>query len=331
MRTSLVLLFALTGVLVAGAGASTPDTIVPSVVVNTTSGTLITLKTSELAVMPQQTVTIGATTEQGPTLASLLTYAGVQYNAACRNDELRWWVEVTGADGRAVTLTAGEIDPLFGNRPAILSISEGGQFLTSQGPTLVVPNDPAGRMLKRVRVVTVGRAPAQLASTTPACSPTVALSAAPAAGSILINGDVASPTKLTYSQLQAMPSQTQTVNFLTGSTPTTNTETGPTLVSVITQAKPKFLACDPNDNLRFYAAVTSSIDGYTAVVSWGELASTSQLLSLVENGGSLESVGPRNTVPGDVRGGRYVSGGAVITVFRAPTELPIPSCRTAKK
>jgi hypothetical protein len=313
-------------------GSPAPNQIVPTVTVNTTTGTLLTLKTSELAVLPQQTVTVGSTVEQGPTLASLLTLAGVQYNAACRNDELRWWIEATSANGQAAALTAGEIDPLFGNRPAILSISENGQFLTSKGPTLIVPNDSGKRNLKQVSVITVGRVPAQLASTTPACSPTVALPAVPTPGSLVVNGDVASPQTFTFSQLQALtPQLTQTVSFLNGANPVTNTESGPTLASVIALAKPKFLACDPTDNLRFYVAITSGIDGYTALVSWAELDPSingvNQLLSLVENGTSQSNVGPRNTVPGDIRGGRYVSGGAVVTVFRAPTEVLIPSCR----
>ena len=115
----------------------------PTVEVNTPTGSLLTLKTSELAVLPQTTLTVSSggatTTESGPTLASLLTLAGVQYNAACKNDELRWWIEATNAQGSAVTLTAGETDPGFGNRPAILSIDENGRFLTSSGPRLDRP------------------------------------------------------------------------------------------------------------------------------------------------------------------------------------------------
>jgi hypothetical protein len=318
-----------------GRQAST-NPIVPSVTINTATGqTLMTLKTSELSVVPEQTVTVPVkgvpTVEKGPSLQALLTFAGVSYNAACRNDELRWWIEVSSSTGAAVVLTAGEIDPLFGNRPAILSINEGGQFLTDSGPKLIVPNDSGQRNIPKVSVITVGRAPAQLASTTPACSPTVALSSAPPAGSIQVNGAVSAPATFSYSQLQAMPQASQTVSFLNGATPVSNTESGPTLASVVAAAKPKYLACDPTDRLRFYAAVTSSIDGYTALVSFPEfdpsLNNVQQLLSLVENGSSLATVGPRNTVPGDVRGGRYVSGGAVVTVFRAPTEVPIPSCR----
>ena len=317
-------------------GRQASNSIVPSVTINTATGqTLMTLKTSELSVVPEQSVTVSIkgvpTVEKGPSLQALLTFAGVSFNSACRNDELRWWYEVSSSTGAAVVLTAGEIDPLFGNRPAILSINEGGNFLTSSGPKLIVPNDSGQRNIPNVAVITVGRAPAQLASTTPACSPTVALSSAPPVGSIQVNGAVSAPATFSYSQLQAMPQANQTVSFLNGATPVTNTESGPTLASVIAAAKPKYVACDPTDNLRFYAAVTSSIDGYTALVSFPEfdpsVNNVQQLLSLVENGSSLANIGPRNTVPGDVRGGRYVSGGAVVTVFRAPTEVPIPSCR----
>ena len=60
---------------------------------------------------------------------------------------------------------------------------------------------------------------------------------------------------------------------------------------------------------------------------YAELQSDNALLSLADDGASQSGVGPRSTAPGDVRGGRYVSGGAVVTVFRAPTQTPIPSCR----
>ena len=218
-------------VLIGGAGAAygrqVSNSIVPTIKVNTPTGTLLTLKTSELSILPQASTTISlngvSTVEQGPTLASLLTLAGVQYNAACKNDELRWWIEATASNGQAATLTAGEIDPFFGNRPAILSISANGQFLTSKGPTLIVPNDPAGqRNLKGVSVITVGRATAQLPSVTPACSPTVAPVTPPPPGSVVINGDVSSPQTLSFAQLQAVqPQLNQTVTFLNGSTPST--------------------------------------------------------------------------------------------------------------
>jgi hypothetical protein len=326
--------------LAAGAGAayasrsSTP--IVPSITINTLSGTLLTLKTSELSVLPQQTVTVNIngtpTTEQGPSLAALLTFAGVQYNSACKNDELRYWIQATDSQAEAVTLTAGEIDPGFGNRPAILSISENGHFLTSKGPRLIVPNDSGSRNLQNIRVITVGRAPAQIADP-PSCA-TSGLVTTPPVGSLMINGDVSAPTTYTFAQLQAMPQVNQTVSFLSGTTPNTLTESGPTIWSLVMAAKPRFLACDKNDTLRFVVQVTSSQDGYAALMSFAELDptldNTMSLASLVENGGSLASQGPRSTVPGDVKGGRYVSGGAVVTVLRPPTELRIPSCQKSK-
>ena len=108
-------------VLIGGAGAAygrqVSNSIVPTIKVNTTTGTLLTLKTSELSILPQASTTISlngvSTVEQGPMLASLLTLAGVQYNAACKNDELRWWIEATASNGQAATLTAGEIDPFL--------------------------------------------------------------------------------------------------------------------------------------------------------------------------------------------------------------------------
>ena len=312
-------------------GSSTP--LVPSITINTPTGTLLTLKTSELSVLQQQTLTVNIngtpTTEQGPSLAALLTFAGLQYNSACKNDELRYWIQATNSKAQAVTLTAGEIDPGFGNRPAILSISENGHFLTSQGPRLIVPNDSGARDLQNVRIITVGRAPAQLADP-PSCASS-GLVSTPPVGSLVINGDVSSPTTYSFAQLQAMTQVNQTVSFLSGTTPTTLTESGPTIWSLVMAAKPKFLACDKNDKLRFVVEVTSSQDGYAALMSLGELDpaldNTMSLASLVENGTSLASQGPRSTVPGDVKGGRYVSGGAVITVLRPPTELRIPSCR----
>src|SRR5579872_4247192 len=207
------------------------SSIVPTIAVNTPTGTLLTLKTSELAVLPQVTVSVPiggvSTTESGPTLASLLTLAGVQYNGACKNDELRWWIEATNSQAQAVTITAGELDPGFGDKPAILSIAENGKFLTSSGPRLIVPNDPAGaRNLEHVTIITVGRAPTELAEVNPACNPPSFVPAlpVPATGSVVINGDVANPTTLSYAQLSALPQVTQSVSFLQGTTPQSHVE-----------------------------------------------------------------------------------------------------------
>jgi ABC-type molybdate transport system substrate-binding protein len=296
----------------------------------------VTLTPAELAALPEQTVNVTidgvSTTERGPSLSTLLTRAGVTFNSSCKNDELRYWIEATGARGAGAEITAGENDPGFGNNPAVLSLFENGAALP--GPRLVVTNDRTSvRDITGVNSIVIGRAAPQLANTaTPACTaaPFTAPVTAPAPGSVLINGDVAHPVTLTFAQLQTLPQVTQTDTFLQGMTSITDTEIGPTLFDVLAAAEPKFQFCGDNDNARFYIEVTSSEDGYTSIYSWAEidpfLNGKQLLLSLSENGGSQASVGPRLTAPGDVKGGRYVSGSAVITVFRAPDAGPIAGC-----
>src|SRR5262249_32240436 len=102
--------------------------------------------------------------------------------------------------------------------------------------------------------------------------------------------------------------------------------------------QPNFHASDPNDDLRWYAEVTSSQDGYAALLSWAEIQplvnNVQMLLSLIETPlpsppgvATPQNQGPRLTTPGDVRGGRYVSGTGVITVLRAPDVVPTSGTR----
>jgi hypothetical protein len=336
-------LMLVSGSSLAASGVPKASSIVPSVTINgpTLGLSPLTLKTSELAILPQQTLTLtiggASTTESGPLLSSVLTFAGVQYNALCKNDELRYWAEVTSTDGSAaVAISPGELDTGFGNRPAILSISENGKFLTASGPRLVVPDDSGGRDIEHVGTITIGRAPSELPNANPACGAT-SVNANPATGTVVVNGDVSNPTTLTMSQLAALPQVTQTDTFLQGTAPNVNTESGPSLYSVLQLAQPKFLACDKTDSQRFYVEVTSSEDGVPAVISWAEIDpgmdNTQDLMALTNNGVPVlnTDTGPRLTVPGDVKGGRYIFGAAMITVFRAPTETHIPSCATTKK
>jgi molybdate/tungstate transport system substrate-binding protein len=291
-----------------------------------------TLSEADLAALPQQTftVTINGTqmTERGPTLSTLLTRAGVTFISSCKNDELRYWIQAAGASNTAAVVTAGENDTGFGNNPALLSLTENGTALSA--PRFVVTKDTtADRDVQGVTQLTIGRAAPQLANTaTPSCTapPFTPPVTAPPAGSILINGAVQRPVTLTFAQLQAMPQVTQTDTFLAGPNPTTVTEAGPTLFDVLSAAEPQFQQCNASDDMRWYVEVTSSQDGYAATWSWAEihpfLGGKQALISLSENGTSLQSAGPRVTAPGDVKGGRYVSGAAVITVFRAPDYGP---------
>jgi hypothetical protein len=300
----------------------------------------LSLTTTQLAALPQQTITVAingvSTTESGPSLSALLTKAGLQYISTCKNDELRYWIEATSARGASTEVTAGEIDPSFGDKPAILSIDQNGSSLSA--PRLIVPGDATdARDIPDVVNITVGRAAPQLAETTAACNPPgftapVSAPSSPPAGSVLINGDVPNPTTVTFAQLQALPQVTQTDSYKSGgSAAKPHTETGPTLYSVLAAAEPGLESSDPANNLDLYVEVTSSEDGFAVLVSWAEidpaLNGNQVLLSLIDQGVSVltTDTGPRLTVPGDVQGGRYDFGVQVVTVFRAPLEFPSPT------
>ncbi len=151
------------------------------------------------------------------------------------------------------------------------------------------------------------------------------MGAAQAAGpttQVLVHGDVTQPGEYDLARLLALPQVTQTDIFLAGSTPQTHTYTGGTLWATLNDAG---VIVDPgvkNDVLNKIVVATGS-DGYKSVFSLGELSpnfgnrqslvATSEVL-----GGAPAPLGAdgfaRVTAPGDVRGGRYVSNLAELTV-----------------
>jgi hypothetical protein len=146
---------------------------------------------------------------------------------------------------------------------------------------------------------------------------------------VAINGDVAKPATLSTDQIAALaPNRTTTVTFLNGSTPVTNTETGPLLQDVVNSAVPKFSTKCGGNKYSFYVEATGS-DGYTSLLSWGDMdpaaAARYPLVSVNENGTPL-TTGPRVLAPGDVRGGRYVSGTVALTVLQAKPAIPTKGC-----
>jgi len=94
-------------------------------------------------------------------------------------------------------------------------------------------------------------------------------------------------------------------------------------------AKPKFNSKCPTDKMQFYIEATGS-DGYTSLLSWGDIDSSAgnrvPVFSLAENGASLATAGPRVLAPGDVRGGRYVSGTVALTLVRAKPKVALSGC-----
>ena len=130
------------------------------------------------------------------------------------------------------------------------------------------------------------------------------------AATFQVDGTVAKPLTLTVDDLRALPKQRVKVSFESAAGTQHHVYKGPLLYDVLAQAGPTFDPAVKNDALRHVVAVTGS-DGYTAVVSWGEIdpgfAGRPILLATSEDGRPLDTDGPRLVVPGDVKGGRYVT------------------------
>jgi DMSO/TMAO reductase YedYZ molybdopterin-dependent catalytic subunit len=130
-----------------------------------------------------------------------------------------------------------------------------------------------------------------------------------------VTGAVTAPTTYDYASLQARPAVTQTVTYLSGTTPQTHTYTGASLWGVLDSAGIVTTAGIKNDIVNRYVLATGS-DGYQTVFSLGELnpsfGNRGNIVAYAEtvNGVSspLTSDGfGRVTAPTDVKGGRYVS------------------------
>lgn len=128
-------------------------------------------------------------------------------------------------------------------------------------------------------------------------------------GAVVVEGQVERPIVVTTAELRTEYAQVRlTVTFLSGSTEETHTYRGALLLDVLDSAVPTFDPNQKNDKLR-YAVLVAAADGYQASVAWGEIdpefADTQVLLAYSEDGRPLAR--PRLVVPGDERGGRYVT------------------------
>jgi len=127
---------------------------------------------------------------------------------------------------------------------------------------------------------------------------------------VVVTGEVQRRHLYTVTRLRAFPQHTVTVQFASGTGIEQHTFTGPLLIDVATASAPHFDSSVKNDQLRFFVAATGT-DGYRAIVSWGEIdpafGARQVLLATAQDGTPLDTVGPRLIVPGDAKGGRYVS------------------------
>jgi DMSO/TMAO reductase YedYZ molybdopterin-dependent catalytic subunit len=127
-----------------------------------------------------------------------------------------------------------------------------------------------------------------------------------------VDGAVDAPRSYTLADLQAVPAQEVSVEFMSGNARERHVYRGPLLVDLLTAAKPMFDATRRNDSLRWYVTVEAT-DDYRAVVAWGEIdpgfEGKKVLVAYEADGSPLADVDgmARLVVPGDTRGGRYVS------------------------
>src|ERR1700689_4764353 len=170
-----------------------------------TSPTTYTI--SQLAALPQTTVTVTVGGRQ-------VTDTGV----------LRDTVTVRGAGHREVTFAVGELDPFFGDHPALLALTQNGRPVAF-GPELVVPGDWAPiRFVPGVSQLTVGIATAPAPDTTPPDGSPV----------VVIDGH--HEVTLSAALLARLPAETLTVSFGGPSGEQTHTEVGPPLLEVLAAA-----------------------------------------------------------------------------------------------
>ena len=250
-----------------------------------------------------------AHTYTGTSLWGVLNGAGIQVDAARKNDVLNRYVLATGSDGYKAVFSLGEINPDFGNRPSIVAYAEtingASAALTTDGPFRVTsPGDvKGGRYVSNLVKLDVR-----------ASGSTVAASGGGVSTQLLVSGAVQRPGSYDLAALQALPAVTRTVG--------TSVYTGVSLydflnttVGLVTNPAVK------NDSLGLYVVATGS-DGYKAAFSLGELdpgfGNQPDLIAYALNGAPLTTTGfARIVVPNDIKAGRYVSNLIAIEVFAA--------------
>jgi DMSO/TMAO reductase YedYZ molybdopterin-dependent catalytic subunit len=127
----------------------------------------------------------------------------------------------------------------------------------------------------------------------------------PTGTTFTVGGAVATPLTLTTADLRRFPARHAWVRFESGEGTQRHRYVGARLFDVLTAAGPQFDPAIKNNKLTFAVLVTAT-DNYQSVVAWAEFdpdfAGTEVLLAYREDDQRLRLV-----VPGDKKGGRYVS------------------------
>jgi hypothetical protein len=249
--------------------------------------TPVTYTIAELAALPQTTYPVrgGSRTVTGANLEDVVERSAPVLPAG-KNTSLRATITVSGRHHRSVTFALGELDPSFGDHPAVLTTTGG------RVARLVVPADRDGvRSISDVTGVRVAVSAATAATV-------------PAGAIEVVTGH--RTVVLTAARLARLWSRTLPVSFLAGTAAQPHTESGPPLSLVLLAAG---VAPRPGTPV-----VAVGSDDYAAAVTLAEdtVGGRPLLLSTVEDGVPLPQ--PRLVPDGDVKGGRYVSDVVVLRV-----------------
>ncbi|MDQ1491456.1 MAG: hypothetical protein QOJ23_3970 [Actinomycetota bacterium] len=145
------------------------------------------------------------------------------------------------------------------------------------------------------------------------------------AGIFTVNGAVGRAVTLSVGQLAALPLRSVTVTFLRGTASETHSYRGPLVSDVVAVTRPNLPAGGAHQLMLTFLAT----DGYQVSIAYGEIDGGSgnkqALLAFEEDGRSLAADRPVLVMPGDVKGGRDVTGVSSVTVSALPpppTETP---------
>lgn len=185
------------------------------------------------------------------------------------------------------------------------------------GAKLIAVGSPGGVWLAAVALLALTGCAAQppAAPTAPVVAP-VAEGSSPhdvphevvPPGQLRIGGAVRQTGTWSSARLAALPGQTVAISFRTEKGTERHTETGVALSAVLDRVGLATVAGTKHDELSI-GVLAVGADGYSALVSYGELApafgNRGVLLATIQDGVPLPR--PRLVVPGDVKGGRDVN------------------------
>jgi hypothetical protein len=141
---------------------------------------------------------------------------------------------------------------------------------------------------------------------------------------ILISGPTGASVVVSADQVEQLPASSIAVSFETDRGHVQASFRGPTLWSLLLDAK-MISSKKPRQHVRGFVTITGQ-DGYTALVALGEIAPEFEgkniILADAMGGKPLGDGHFRLVVPGDKRGGRSVRDVTRISVSELPTSTP---------